>query len=81
MSRMRLTRTWCGDCDPTTWDPDTAVTESLELTFDTDGVDPGEYQLAVGLFTDTASQAPAIRLANEGRTEDGWLPLLAVTVR
>jgi hypothetical protein len=74
-------RVWCEDCDPGSWAPDTSVTESLELTFDADRVTPGEYQLAVGLFTDTASEAPAIRLANEGRNERGWLPLLAVTVR
>jgi hypothetical protein len=40
---------------------------------------PGDYRLRVALL-DPRTLAPAIRLAIEGRQEDGWYDVGAITV-
>ena len=53
------------------------VEEALALPGD---LAAGEYGLALGVV-DPKTGAPAVRLAIEGRTEDGWYPLSRVVVR
>ncbi|MFQ5809482.1 MAG: DUF4832 domain-containing protein, partial [Armatimonadota bacterium] len=51
-------------------------TETLELPAD---LKPGQYELALAIV-DPATEAAAIRLAIEGRGEDGWYPLSRVEI-
>ncbi|HEY5912849.1 MAG TPA: DUF4832 domain-containing protein [Verrucomicrobiae bacterium] len=41
---------------------------------------PGRYELAIGLLA-IGGEVPAVRLAIEGRAQDGWYPLSHVDVR
>jgi hypothetical protein len=63
--------------DVRTWLPgDAVVEENIELP----QLKSGEYRLRVALL-DPVTRKPAIRLGIEGRTEEGWYDLGAVSVR
>jgi hypothetical protein len=59
------------------WLPGDAVFE--EPLYVPDDLRPGEYRLRVALL-DPRTLTPAIRLAIEGRQEDGWYDLGAITI-
>lgn len=70
-----ITRT---SADVRKWLPGDAVVE--EPVYVPDTLTPGEYHLRVALL-DPHTQLPAIRLAIEGRGEDGWYDLGPVVVK
>lgn len=45
-----------------------------------DDLEPGAYHLAIGIV-DAVTGAPAVRLAIEGRDEQGWYPMSGLVVR
>ena len=51
---------------------------SLDLQLP-DGLVPGEHGFSISVV-DTADSQPAVRLAIEGRDQDGWYPLSVMTV-
>jgi hypothetical protein len=54
------------------WLPgETEVVESLTMP---ESLNPGQYKLEIGIV-DGSIGAPSVRLAIEGRAEDGWYPL------
>lgn len=61
------------------WAPDKTVAQTARAVLPEE-TPAGKYRLALGLFTDKASESPAIALAVEGATPDRWHPLAAVTV-
>jgi hypothetical protein len=65
-------------CNPAGWAPDKVTRERATATFE--GVAPGTYRLAVGLFTRRRRDRPGIRLGLADVTADGWHPLVTVHV-
>ncbi|MBB6144249.1 hypothetical protein HNQ77_002201 [Silvibacterium bohemicum] len=65
------------DADLRKWLPGDAVFE--DPVFAPGDLSAGDYQLSVGILDPTTLQ-PAVRLAIEGRGEDGWYPLGMIRV-
>lgn len=64
-----VARRWLA-ADPTTWMPDESVTTTDEVTVA--DVDPGDYRLAVGVFTDRRHTTPDVRLGVDTDRVDRW---------
>jgi hypothetical protein len=73
-AESRIIRT---DADIRKWLPGDAVFE--DTIHVPDDLKPGAYRVRVALL-DPGALAPAIRLAIEGRQQDGWYDLGAITV-
>lgn len=70
--------TMLSEADVRTWLPGDAFTdETVQIP---EEVERGDYLLDVGIV-DRSSQEPVIKLAMEGRREDGWYEMGAVQVR
>jgi len=65
------------DADITTWLPGDIIYDSAVVV--PEGLPPGRYALSVGLL-DPLTGKPKIRLAQEGRNDDGWYSLGEIDV-
>jgi hypothetical protein len=74
-SANAVTRT---SADIRKWLPGDAVFE--DSIYVPDQLPPGEYRLRIALL-DPRTQQPAIRLAIEGRAQDGWYDLGPITIQ
>jgi hypothetical protein len=70
---------FCDSAKPSRWEPDKPWAEEMQVAFKS--AKPGQYRLVAGLFQSRDAKAPAIKFANEGRTAEGWQPLLAIEVK
>lgn len=77
LKNVQRTEVLFTDADPTSWLPGDSLYDST-LTVPA-GLPSGEYELALGLL-DGRSSLPKVRLAIEGRTEDGWYGLGQIKV-
>ena len=77
LKNEQYTKTWYLDADIRKWLPGDALYEdTVFLPYD---MPAGEYDVEIALV-DNASRQPAIKLAIEGRTADGWYPLTRISV-
>ena len=65
------------DVDITGWMPGDIIYDNA--LFLPSGMPPGEYEIQVGLL-DPVTHEPAVKLAIEGRTADGWYTMGRITV-
>ncbi len=65
--------------DPKKWKPQTVTEETIRIR--PKGLKNGEYQVAIGLFSDNLSKKPAYRFGSTGGTEDNWWICGTITVR
>lgn len=65
-----LVKKYKTDIDPHTWLPDEEVEENIDIRLN--GVDDGEYIIALGLFYNEKDENPTYLLGNTGKTEERW---------
>ena len=70
---------WLSGSNPQGWLPGVSTSE-LFTNINFTGVSANSYKLAVGLFAKTNDVNPTYRLAQQGRTTNGWYVLAGVSV-
>ena len=67
-----LLRRYLTQMDPHDWMPDETATHRVSIYLE--GLEPGSYRLAVGLYRQPEDENPTYLLGTSGGTEDKWYP-------
>ena len=65
-----MQKKYLDNVNPRIWNSDELKTQNSQVMFE--GIATGSYQLALGLFSNTADEKPAVNFANIQKTADGW---------